>query len=99
MGIVATQAPFLFHCRMDTRAFRGFIVALITKGAALFHQNQLIGITVLIVTRFAIRFLDRGMNYLLSGILLRPLSMAFTAFGSRGRRCRQQGYQRPAHKR
>jgi len=44
---------------MDTRAFRGFIVALVTEGAAIFHQDQVIGIAVIIVTRFAIRFLDR----------------------------------------
>ncbi len=57
--IMATKTSFLFHCRMDTRAFRGFIVALVTEGATIFHQDQVIGIAVIIVTRFAIRFLDR----------------------------------------
>jgi hypothetical protein len=46
MRVVTPQAPLLFHCRMDTRTFRWFIVALITEGAALFHQCQLVVIPV-----------------------------------------------------
>ena len=90
MGVVATQAPIFLHCRVYNRAFRGFIVALETEGAAVFHQNQLIGFAVVIVAGFAIRFLDRGMNDLLSGDLLGPLGMTFTAFGCHGMRCRKQ---------
>jgi hypothetical protein len=67
MRVVAPQAPLLFHCRMDTRTFRWFIVALITEGAALFHQCQFVVIPMIIVTRFAIRLLERRMNYLLPG--------------------------------
>jgi len=67
MRVVTPQAPLLFHCRMDTRTFRWFIMALITEGAALFYQCQLVVIPMVIVTRFAIRLLERRMNYLLPG--------------------------------
>jgi hypothetical protein len=49
MGVVATQAPLLFHRRVYNPTFRRFIVALITKSAAVFHQNQLVVFTVIIV--------------------------------------------------
>jgi hypothetical protein len=59
MRVVATHTPFLFHSGMDVCPCGGFIVALITECIALFQQDQLVGITVVIVARFAIHLLER----------------------------------------
>lgn len=73
MRVVATQTPFLFDGRVDARAFGRFIVALVTESAALFHQDQLIGFTVVIMARFTVRLFEGRVNCFLSCDFLRPL--------------------------
>jgi hypothetical protein len=90
MGVMTPHATFFFDGRMDTRTFRRLIVALITESVTVFHKDQLVGFAVVIVARFAIHFLNRGMNDLLSGNFLRPFSVTIATFSCRGWRRRQQ---------
>jgi len=99
MRVMAAQATLLFHRRVYTCVCRGFIMALVTQGTAVLNQDQLVGIAVVIVTRFAINFLNGGMHYFLSGDLLRPLGMTIAAFGRRSRGHCQQGHQNPTNNR
>jgi hypothetical protein len=84
---MAGQAPVVLDDGVDPHPLSRLVVALVAKGVALFHEDQFVGVAMIVVARLAVRLLERRMNGLHPGYLLGPFSVTGSAVGCLGGSC------------